>query len=113
MNASDEEKGRNSPRQPWESTRNEREPRPSTSSRDSDAAPDAPGRDSKDDEIWQPPDSPEKPAETADEPSTQDETDPFEVGWDGGDDDPLCPRSTSLGRKWLMVFITSLGSLCV
>lgn len=39
--------------------------------------------------------------------------DPFEVGWDGGDSDPLCPRSKSLWRKWLIVVITSFGSFCV
>lgn len=39
--------------------------------------------------------------------------DPFEVEWDGGDNDPLCPRSMKLARKWLIVFITCFGSLCV
>ncbi|KAI1636614.1 major facilitator superfamily transporter [Biscogniauxia mediterranea] len=38
--------------------------------------------------------------------------DVFEVGWDG-DDDPRCPRSISLVRKWLMVIIIGMGSLCV
>ncbi|KAI1104428.1 putative bicyclomycin resistance protein [Jackrogersella minutella] len=40
------------------------------------------------------------------------EKDPFEVSWDG-DDDPLCPRSMSIVRKWLVVITVGLGSLCV
>lgn len=39
--------------------------------------------------------------------------DPFEVGWDGGDSDPLCPRSLPTWRKWLIIAITSVGSFCV
>ncbi|KAG6178292.1 hypothetical protein E4U36_006538 [Claviceps purpurea] len=39
--------------------------------------------------------------------------DPFEVGWDGGDADPLCPRSFSSKRKWLITLIVSHVSLCV
>ncbi len=39
--------------------------------------------------------------------------DPFEVGWENGDHDPLCPRSMGVARKWLIVFITCFGSLCV
>ncbi|KAI3341705.1 major facilitator superfamily domain-containing protein [Ustulina deusta] len=38
--------------------------------------------------------------------------DPFEVSFDG-DDDPMCPRSMNLARKWLLVCIVGLGSLCV
>ncbi|KAJ3560579.1 hypothetical protein NPX13_g9254 [Xylaria arbuscula] len=38
--------------------------------------------------------------------------DPFEVSFDG-DDDPLCPRSMNTTRKWLLVCIVGLGSLCV
>jgi hypothetical protein len=41
------------------------------------------------------------------------ERDPFEVGWEGGDSDPLCPRSFPAWRKWLIVAITSVGSFCV
>jgi hypothetical protein len=41
------------------------------------------------------------------------EKDPFEVHWDNGDEDPLCPRSMSLARKWLVVIIVSASSLCV
>ena len=36
----------------------------------------------------------------------------FTVGWDG-DDDPLCPRSMSLFKKWVIVCIVSTGSLLV
>ncbi|KAG5913155.1 hypothetical protein E4U42_001418, partial [Claviceps africana] len=39
--------------------------------------------------------------------------DPFEVGWEGGDADPLCPRSLSRKRKWLIAVIVSHVSLCV
>ncbi|KAI1290553.1 major facilitator superfamily domain-containing protein [Xylaria venustula] len=38
--------------------------------------------------------------------------DPFEVSFDG-DDDPMCPRSMSLARKWFLVCLVGLGSLCV
>lgn len=40
-------------------------------------------------------------------------TDPYEVTWDGGDNDPMCPRSMPQWRKWLVIFITSVGSFCV
>ncbi|KAK4105190.1 MFS general substrate transporter [Parathielavia hyrcaniae] len=46
-------------------------------------------------------------------PSAAAERDPFEVGWDGGDADPLCPRSFPLWRKWMIIVITSVGSFCV
>ncbi|KAI6086587.1 MFS general substrate transporter [Hypoxylon rubiginosum] len=42
----------------------------------------------------------------------QNEKDPFEVAFDG-DNDPLCPRSTSIIRKWLVVVTVGMGSLCV
>lgn len=42
----------------------------------------------------------------------QDEKDPFEVAWDG-DNDPSCPRSMSIVRKWLVVITVGMGSLCV
>jgi len=41
------------------------------------------------------------------------EKDPYEVGWEGGDADPLCPRSFSHKRKWLIAIIVSHVSLCV
>jgi hypothetical protein len=41
------------------------------------------------------------------------EKDPYEVHWDGGDRDPLNPRSMTMARKWLIVIIVSLSSLCV
>ncbi|KAK4063180.1 MFS permease [Trichoderma simmonsii] len=43
----------------------------------------------------------------------QPETDPYEVGWDDGDNDPLCPRSFNKARKWLIVLICACGSLTV
>ncbi|KAF4125581.1 Fungal trichothecene efflux pump (TRI12) [Geosmithia morbida] len=42
-----------------------------------------------------------------------DERDPYEVGWDGGDSDPLCPRSFTPGRKWLITLIAAFASFCV
>jgi hypothetical protein len=36
----------------------------------------------------------------------------FLVEWDG-DDDPLNPRSFSSFRKWLIIFIVSMGTLNV
>ncbi|KAH7410685.1 major facilitator superfamily domain-containing protein [Cadophora sp. MPI-SDFR-AT-0126] len=41
------------------------------------------------------------------------EKDPFDVVWDGGESDPLNPRSMTLARKWLVVLIVSASSLCV
>lgn len=41
------------------------------------------------------------------------EKDPFDVVWEGGDADPLNPRSMKLARKWLVVLIVSASSLCV
>ncbi|KAI0386742.1 major facilitator superfamily domain-containing protein [Hypomontagnella monticulosa] len=37
----------------------------------------------------------------------------FIVGWDGGDDDPLSPRSLGKIRKWIIVIVVSASSLCV
>lgn len=39
--------------------------------------------------------------------------DPFEVAWEGGDGDPMCPRSMPVWRKWMIVLVTSFGSFCV
>ncbi|KAG6014653.1 hypothetical protein E4U41_004794, partial [Claviceps citrina] len=39
--------------------------------------------------------------------------DTYEVGWDGGDADPLCPRSFSSTRKWLITLLVSHVSFCV
>ncbi|KAG5772404.1 hypothetical protein H9Q73_012481 [Fusarium xylarioides] len=48
------------------------------------------------------------------EPSDDEvEKDPFEVCWDGGDNDSLCPRSFHKMKKWLIIIIVSSGSLCV
>lgn len=41
------------------------------------------------------------------------EKDPFEVSWDNGDNDPLCPRSFAKPRKWVIVAIVALASFCV
>lgn len=41
------------------------------------------------------------------------ERDPFEVRWDGGDSDPMNPRSLSMARKWVVVLIVSASSMCV
>ncbi|RSL48609.1 hypothetical protein CEP53_009473 [Fusarium sp. AF-6] len=41
------------------------------------------------------------------------EKDPFEVRFENGDEDPLCPRSFGKARKWIIVFIVSFASFCV
>ena len=37
----------------------------------------------------------------------------LEVGWDGGDNDALCPRSFNTARKWLITIIVSSCGFCV
>lgn len=41
------------------------------------------------------------------------EKDYIEVRWDGGDADPLCPRSFTKARKWIITWLLSLGSFTV
>ncbi|KAH7019262.1 major facilitator superfamily domain-containing protein [Ilyonectria destructans] len=41
------------------------------------------------------------------------EKDPFEVGWEGGDEDPMCPRSFGKVKKWTITIIVSMASFCV
>ncbi|PQE27675.1 major facilitator superfamily transporter protein [Rutstroemia sp. NJR-2017a BBW] len=41
------------------------------------------------------------------------EKDPYEVRWENGDNDPMSPRSTAHGKKWLIVLIVSASSFCV
>jgi hypothetical protein len=55
----------------------------------------------------------EQEDETSTEQNGRPEKDPFEVGWDGGDDDPLNPRSFSKARKWMITFIVAQASFCV
>lgn len=38
---------------------------------------------------------------------------PYEVGWEGGDEDPLCPRSYSTLKKWRIVLVICFVSLCM
>ncbi|KAL2756025.1 hypothetical protein ACRALDRAFT_1042925 [Sodiomyces alcalophilus JCM 7366] len=54
----------------------------------------------------------QNPLPDAADPARADK-DPFEVAFDGGDADPMCPRSMSKARKWIIVIIVSLGSFCV
>lgn len=42
----------------------------------------------------------------------QDPEKQFEVQWDGGSD-PMNPRSMSKPRKWLVLILVSMSSLCV
>ncbi|KAI8944078.1 major facilitator superfamily domain-containing protein [Xylaria longipes] len=51
-------------------------------------------------------------ADLSDKDGEKDEDDPFEVSFDG-DDDPMCPRSMNIARKWILVCVVGLGSLCV
>jgi len=43
---------------------------------------------------------------------TRADHDQYEVSFDG-DHDPMCPRSMSLARKWIIVVIVCMGSSCV
>lgn len=45
--------------------------------------------------------------------SATSEKDPFEVTWDGGSKDPLCPRGFNTARRWMIVCIVAGGSLAV
>ncbi|KAF6819642.1 bicyclomycin resistance [Colletotrichum musicola] len=49
----------------------------------------------------------------ANPPREPEKDDPFEVGFDGGDSDPMCPRSMGKLRKWVIVSIVSCASFCV
>ena len=44
---------------------------------------------------------------------TADEEKRFEVTWDGGDLDPLNPRSLATWRKWIIIAVLSVGSFAV
>ncbi|PKS12618.1 hypothetical protein jhhlp_000826 [Lomentospora prolificans] len=46
-------------------------------------------------------------------PSAISEADTVFVTWDGGDDDPMNPRSFGKARKWVIVLIVSSASFCV
>ncbi|KAK3333946.1 major facilitator superfamily domain-containing protein [Cercophora scortea] len=50
---------------------------------------------------------------TSPSPEEEEEKDPYEIGWDDGDNDPLNPRSMPHWRKWVIVIITSFGAFCV
>lgn len=52
-------------------------------------------------------------ARSSDDEQGDEEKDPFEVGWDGGENDPMNPRSKSKAAKWAIVLICSLASFCV
>lgn len=41
------------------------------------------------------------------------EKDPFDVGWDDGANDPLCPWSFTKAKKWVIVSILCAGSFTV
>ncbi|KAK7746625.1 hypothetical protein SLS62_009346 [Diatrype stigma] len=57
-------------------------------------------------------DESEWPDDTLSPDRTELEKDPFEVSWES-EDEPLCPRSLPLIRKWIIVLIVGMGSLCV
>ena len=50
--------------------------------------------------------------QTANPGQAEDPEKQFEVQWDGGSD-PMNPRSMSKPRKWLVVILVSMSSLCV
>ena len=41
------------------------------------------------------------------------ENDSIEVHWNGGDADPLNPRSLSQGKKWMILLVVSMSALDV
>jgi hypothetical protein len=43
----------------------------------------------------------------------QTEKDPFEVGWDNGEKDPMNPKGKKKIAKWAIVLICSVASMCV
>ncbi|KAF4962165.1 hypothetical protein FSARC_9739 [Fusarium sarcochroum] len=49
----------------------------------------------------------------ADGDSDPPEKDPFEVTWDSGHGDPLCPLGFNKARKWLIVFVVSFCGFSV
>jgi hypothetical protein len=53
------------------------------------------------------------PADAGERHGAMPEKDPYEVVWDGGDSDPLSPRSYSKARKWIITLIVINGSFCV
>jgi hypothetical protein len=42
-----------------------------------------------------------------------DKNDTFEVAFEGGDSDPMCPRSMKTARKWLIVSVLSGAGVCL
>ncbi|KAK3349399.1 major facilitator superfamily domain-containing protein [Lasiosphaeria hispida] len=44
---------------------------------------------------------------------TAEEKDPYEVGWDAGENDPMNPRGMPHWRKWSIIIITSFGAFIV
>ena len=46
-----------------------------------------------------------------DEAAVANEDEAYTVGWE--DNDPMNPRNMSKARRWLVVIIVSMGSLCV
>jgi hypothetical protein len=55
----------------------------------------------------------DEPDNVIDEPEVMASDNDFLVKWDGGDADPLNPRSEGKLRKWLIVLVISMSSLCV
>lgn len=45
--------------------------------------------------------------------ATEEAADPYLVCWEGGDADPMNPRSMTTLRRWCIVLIVSASSLCV
>jgi hypothetical protein len=52
----------------------------------------------------------EKPNNSSEENASDD---PYLVRWEGGDADPMNPRSMTTLRRWCIVLIVSASSLCV
>lgn len=51
-------------------------------------------------------------SENVDDEVAEDGSDPYDVQW-SGDDDPMNPRNMKHAKKWVVVIIVSLSSMCV
>lgn len=71
------------------------------------------GVDDLDDEAEKEEEADEEAAAREAAGETEDEEKRFEVTWEGGDSDPLNPRSMATWRKWIIIAVLSVGSFAV
>lgn len=51
--------------------------------------------------------------DAADVEQGNEEKDPYEVGWEDGENDPMNPKNKKKAMKWVIVLICATASLCV